>query len=77
MLPEGLIWDQGLAPFGFSIFTAMGQSHCPLSVVILLLKTIVLRAFPMTGMLEQCAQVSPVRSGREFPAGKASISFWE
>ena len=77
MLPKELNLDQELDLFGFIIFTAMGQSHCPLRVVILLLKTIVLRAFPMMGMLEQCAQVSPVRSGREFPAGKASISFWE
>ena len=77
MLPEELILDQGLAPFGFSIFTAMGQSQCSRSVVILLLKTILLKAFPMTGMLEQSAQVSTVWSLRVFLAGKLSVLFPE
>ena len=75
MLPEELILDQGLAPFGFSIFTAMGQNLLSWSVVILLLKTTFLRAYPMTGMLEQSAQVRLVRSGRGYLAGKASVSF--
>ena len=75
MLPEGLILDQGLAPFGSSIFTAMGQNLLSWSVVILLLKTTFLRAYPMTGMLDQSAQVSPVWSGRRHLAGKSSVSF--
>ena len=77
MLPEELILDQGLAPFGFSIFTAMGQNLLSWSVVILLLKTTFLRAYPMTGMLEQSAQVSPVCSRSGSSAGKSSLSFWE
>ena len=75
MLPKELTLDQQLAPFGLNIFTAVGQSQLSQSVLILLLKTIVLRAFPMIRMLEQSAQVSPVWSGRGFPAGKASVSF--
>ena len=63
MLPEGLILDQGLSPFGFSILIAKGQSQCSQTALILFLKTIVLRAFPMTRMLEQSAQVSPAQSG--------------
>ena len=77
MLPEGLILDQGFAPFGFTTFTAMGQNHHSWSVVILLLKTIVLRAFPIKGMPKQSAQVRPVWSGRGCPAGKVSMSFWK
>ena len=71
MLPERLILDQGLAPFGFILLTAKGKSHCSQCAGILLLKTIVLRAFPMTRMLEQSAQVSLVWSGRASPVGKA------
>ena len=63
MLQKGLNLDQGLDPFGFIIFTAKGQSQLSVSVVILLLKTMVLRAIPMTRMLEQSAQVSVVWSG--------------
>lgn len=80
MLPERLILDQGLAPFGFSIFTAMGQSQCSRSVVIPTIKTILLKAFPMTGM-EQSAQVSPVCSKEWIPSRKIFIIFlgiaWE
>ena len=63
MLPKGLNLDWELDPFGFIIFTAKGQSQLSVSVVILLLKTMVLRAIPMTRMLEQSAQVSVVWSG--------------
>ena len=77
MLPEGLILDQGLAPLGFSIFTAKEQSQSSQPVLILFSKTIVLRAFPMTRMWEQCAHVSPVWSGRGSPTGKALVSFPE
>ena len=71
MLLEGFILDQGLAPFGFSIFTAKGQSQCSQPVLILFLKTIVLRSFPMTRMLEQSAHVSPAWSWMVSPVGKA------
>ena len=77
MLLEGLILDQGLAPFGFILLTAKGKSQCSQCAVILLLKTIILRAFPMTRMLEQSAQVSLVWSGRASPVGKALVSFPE
>ena len=45
MLPQGLNLGWELDPFGLIIFTARDQSQLSLSVVILLLKTIVLRAF--------------------------------
>ena len=77
MLPEGLILDQGLAPFGFIILTAMGYSQCSRPVLILFLKSITLRAFLMTRMQEQSAQVSPVWSGRGSPSEKALVSFPE
>ena len=77
MLQKGLNLDQELDPFGFIIFTAKGQSQLSQSVVILLLKTIVLRAIPMTRMLEQSAQVSTVWSLRVFLAGKLSVLFPE
>ena len=77
MLQKGLNLDQELDPFGFIIFTAKGQSQLSQSVVILLLKTIVLRAIPMTRMLEQSAQVSAIWSKRESLAGEASVSFLE
>ena len=69
MLPKGLNLDQELDPFGFSIFTTKGQRQLSLSVLILLLKTIILRAIPITRMLEQSAQVSLVLSGNWVPAG--------
>ena len=74
MLPKELTLDQQLAPFGFLLFTAEGQSQLSWSVVILLLKTIALRAFPMIRMLEQSAQVRLVWSGRGSPAEKALVS---
>ena len=77
MLLEGLILDQGLAPFGFVTLTAMGSSQCSQRVPILFLKTITLRAFLMTRMQEQSAQVSPVWSARGSPSEKALVSFPE
>ena len=80
MLPEGLILDQGLVLFGFSLFTATIPSQIHLSVLMVVfistLKTIII-PFLTTRMLEQSAQVRPVWSGRGSPAGKASVSFPE
>ena len=69
MLPKGLNLDQELDPFGFSIFTTKGQSQLSLSVLILLLKTIILRAIPMTRMLGQSAQVRALWHIKEFNMG--------
>ena len=49
---EGLILGQDLAPFGFCILHVMGQSQLSVTVGILILKTIVMIAIPMTTMLE-------------------------
>ena len=75
MLPKDLNLDQELDPFGFVIFTAKGRSQLSPSAVILLLKTIVPRAIPITRMLEQSAQVSLLWSGRRFPVGNLSVLF--
>lgn len=80
MLPKGLNLDQELDPFGFIIFTAKGQSQLSASAVILLLKTMVLRAIPMTRMLEQSAQVSVIWSVDGWGVGpirKVSVLFPE
>ena len=47
-----LILDQELAPFGFCILHVKGQSQLSVTVGILILKTIVMIALPMTWMLE-------------------------
>ena len=49
---EGLILGQDLAPFGFCILHVKGQSQLWVTVSILILKTIVMIAIPMTTMLE-------------------------
>ena len=49
---EGLILDQDLAPFGFCILHVKGWSQLSVTVGILILKTIVMIAIPMIGMLE-------------------------
>ena len=63
MLPEGLILDQGLVLFGFSLFTATIPSQIHLSVLMVVfistLKTIIV-PFLTTRMLEQSAQDSCV-----------------
>ena len=77
MLPQGLNLGWELDPFGLIIFTARDQSQLSLSVVILLLKTIVLRAFPTRRMLGQSAHISSVRAGRGFLAGQLPVLFPE
>ena len=49
---EGLILDQDLAPFGFCILRVKGWSQMSVTVSILILKTVVMIAIPMIGMLE-------------------------
>ena len=49
---EGLVLGQDLAPFGFCILHVKGQSQLSVTVRILILKTIIIIAVPMTGMLE-------------------------
>ena len=49
---EGLILGQDLAPFGFCILRVKGWSQLSVTVGIVILKTIVIIAIPMTGMLE-------------------------
>ena len=49
---EGLILDQDLAPFGFCILHVKGQSQLSVNAGILILKTIVMEAISMTGMLK-------------------------
>ena len=48
---EGLILEQDLAPFGFCIHVK-GWSQLSVTVSILILKTIVMIAIPMIGILE-------------------------
>ena len=47
-----LILDQELVPFGFCILHVKGWSQLSVTVGILILKTIVMIAIPMIGMLE-------------------------
>ena len=49
---NSLIFDQELAPFGFCILHVKGWSQLSVTVGILILKTIVMIAIPMIGMLE-------------------------
>ena len=80
MLPEGLILDHDLAPFGISIISATLQRQNYLwrsiNVFNLILKTIMIPSL-MTRMLEQSAQVRFVCLGKGSPAGKTSVSFPE
>lgn len=60
MLPKDLILDQQLAPFGFLLFPAQGQSQLSSSVGILTVKDYRPQGYSHDHDAEQFAQVSPV-----------------